>query len=387
MITATTTFYISIFNGTCESVRVPATAIVTQPDSITATTTSNNICPNNQITLDYSQDGITNNYDVYQWTASPKQGSGLLGTGTTRSFDVTPTSAGTYTYSLYARDTTLNCGYITTVQVVVKTQPIITEIFATKTSVCIGESVVLSATGTNIDSYVWNPGSFSGQTFTVTPNGTTEYVVTASNNNGCYTTTGITITVHNLPEPVSVVNNDNEQCGYGFPTATLISNSGAPVPVFNWYNTGGNGGTLLQSGTSQTYLTAINETTNLWACEISEFGCEGSRIQLIASVIQPDQISASASTLNVNLGNSFDMIAYYTLGFNNYTQFTISGSPLGSGVDTLQNMVILDALIYSYTEPYTITPTLPGTYTYTIIAYDFDFGCASITQISISVNL
>lgn len=71
------------------------------------------------------------------------------------------------------------------------------------TSICIGESVTLSAiasggTGSSYN-YSWDNGLGIGQTHTVSPNQTTIYTVTATDENGCTATDQVTITVNPLP--------------------------------------------------------------------------------------------------------------------------------------------------------------------------------------------
>src|SRR5207253_8116616 len=68
-ITSTITFYVSEYNGTCESPRATVVANVTQPDAVSATH-SYPTCSGSSITLIATQTGSTNNY-VYTWTASP----------------------------------------------------------------------------------------------------------------------------------------------------------------------------------------------------------------------------------------------------------------------------------------------------------------------------
>jgi hypothetical protein len=200
---------------------------------------------------------------------------------------------------------------------------------------------------------------------------------------GCFSQTGVTIEIYQLPPQPS--GSGNEQCGYAIPNCSVSSNSGEPTPYFRWYDapTGGN---LIQEGYSNTYLNYISATTYFYVSEVSPYGCEGSRSgAVVQSVNQPDPIIASASTYTITLGESFDIVSYWTASFNVYSQFTISGST-GSGVDGTQNMIILDPYSYYSTEPYNVIPTVSGIYTYYIIAYDVDQGCAQITSFSVTVN-
>ncbi|MFM7016129.1 MAG: GEVED domain-containing protein, partial [Bacteroidota bacterium] len=77
----TDTFYVSESNATtgCKSPRTAVIQNVTQPDAVTASSSSNSIClPGASINLSATQTGSTNNY-TYSWTAVPPVGSGLSG--------------------------------------------------------------------------------------------------------------------------------------------------------------------------------------------------------------------------------------------------------------------------------------------------------------------
>ncbi len=62
-------------------------------------------------------------------------------------------------------------------------------------TICLGESVTLSATGA--DTYVWSNGVTNGQSFS--PTNTITYTVTGTDLNGCSATTTVTVTVNPVP--------------------------------------------------------------------------------------------------------------------------------------------------------------------------------------------
>lgn len=64
-------------------------------------------------------------------------------------------------------------------------------------TICEGDQAILNASGT--DTYVWNPGAVPGQTLTVSPTVTTDYIVTGSMNFGCDDTDTVTVIVNPLP--------------------------------------------------------------------------------------------------------------------------------------------------------------------------------------------
>ncbi|MBK7346534.1 MAG: hypothetical protein IPI98_06415 [Chitinophagaceae bacterium] len=101
IISTTTTFWVCEVNAVgCESPRIQVDAFVIEPDPITLNPSSPTICFGSSIDLSYSQTGSTNNY-VYSLTANPEAGSGITNPVTpTNPLTVTPTAAGTYTYTL-----------------------------------------------------------------------------------------------------------------------------------------------------------------------------------------------------------------------------------------------------------------------------------------------
>ncbi|HRN92409.1 MAG TPA: GEVED domain-containing protein, partial [Ferruginibacter sp.] len=149
-ISTTTTFYVSLFDGNCESTRLPVTATVSDPDPVTASVDIASACENQEIELSVTQTGSNNEY-VYTWTASPEAGSGITGSASGEVVNVTPTAAGSYTYTVTAVDDDANC--VTTSQVVVTVKASVSDIVvsATPAQPCVGGTTNLSVTS--------NPGT------------------------------------------------------------------------------------------------------------------------------------------------------------------------------------------------------------------------------------
>jgi hypothetical protein len=91
------------------------------------------------------------------------------------------------------------CAINTTLQVNVNPLPVVS--VADPQPVCLGESVVLTASGAN--SYTWAPGtglsSTSGNPVTASPTVTTTYIVTGTDANGCINTDNVTVTINPIP--------------------------------------------------------------------------------------------------------------------------------------------------------------------------------------------
>jgi large repetitive protein len=103
----------------------------------------------------------------------------------------------TTTYTVYATGAN-NC--LDTAIITVTVNPLPTIVAAAiNNTVCQGLSPVLSATGGV--SYIWQPGNFSGQIFSATPNINTNYTVFGTNSNGCKSNSSIFINVTPAPKP------------------------------------------------------------------------------------------------------------------------------------------------------------------------------------------
>ncbi len=170
-ISATTHFWVSESNGTCESARAEVIAVVASADPIEALVDNNNVCLNTAISLSATQTpinpGTPNNY-TYTWTANPVAGSGIPTNVTGNPVSVTPTASGTYTYTVTANDVAAGCTNVSTVVVTVKALPVIASATATASTICSGVSSTLNGSG--LPQYFSIP--VSGFNFDVVANGT-----------------------------------------------------------------------------------------------------------------------------------------------------------------------------------------------------------------------
>ncbi len=144
-ISSTTTFYVAITDGTCESQRTAVVASVSEPDAVQALVDDNTPCLNTAISLSAQQTGSNQSY-TYTWTASPEAGSGILNSSAPvgNPVSVTPTAVGTYIYTVTAVDGA--CTASSTVSVTVQALPAIAQVTATPGTVCAGAPVTLAGT-------------------------------------------------------------------------------------------------------------------------------------------------------------------------------------------------------------------------------------------------
>ncbi len=149
-ISNTTTWYVTSFNGTCESSpRVAVTQSVTIPDAVSASSSATKLCVGgaNTITLTATQTGTNSNAYVFTWTASPSSGSGITTSTTGSVVSITPSAVGNYVYNLSASDGT--CIAVSSVSVSLNSLPSISTT-ATPSVVCSGVNVGLDAQSINI---------------------------------------------------------------------------------------------------------------------------------------------------------------------------------------------------------------------------------------------
>lgn len=252
---------------------------------------------------------------------------------------------------------------------------------ASSTSVCSGGSSTLIAllikngsTELPITSITWSVGPTiigSSNPITVSPSSVTTYTASIMSGN-CQFSPNPSITINVTTAPNPPITNNSTQCGSQIPTATVSSGSGNSSPTFKWY-TASTGGTLLQTGNSNTYLSVVSETSTFYVSEIVSGSCESSRSPITITVTTSDNISASASSSSICLGASVTLTAsnLNPSPVQNYA-YSWSGSQ-NSGLQSPQSGSSI-----------TITPTVAGSYTYTLSGVDGS--CSGSAQVSINVN-
>ncbi|MBS1615500.1 MAG: hypothetical protein JST06_05215, partial [Bacteroidetes bacterium] len=143
LVSKTDTFYVSIFNGQCESSRTPIKITVTQPDAVTASSPTNPYCANAAVSLVATKATGTNTY-TYSWAATPTANSGITGSVSGGSISVTPLISGTFVYTVTAVDGACVAMSSDTIDVLnPPPAPIVTP--TTPDSFCLGGSVALTA--------------------------------------------------------------------------------------------------------------------------------------------------------------------------------------------------------------------------------------------------
>jgi len=188
----------------------------------------------------------------------------------------TPSQAGTF--NLIYSNGTGTCLRKDTMVMTVKPLPNVT--VTASTSICIGNSTILIASGA--DTYNWSPSTglstTTGSTVTANPVLTTTYTVTGtSTSTGCVKTATITVTVN--PLPIVAFSNPTIAC-INIPILFSNATTGASNYVWSF----GDGTILSGISPSHTYTLSGNFTIKLIA--YSAFGCIDSTTRNI-QIIEP----------------------------------------------------------------------------------------------------
>ncbi|HOH93610.1 MAG TPA: choice-of-anchor J domain-containing protein, partial [Bacteroidales bacterium] len=199
--------------------------------NITATANPSNICLGGSTVL------TANGGGSYSWSNSM--------TGST--ITVSPTSTTTYSVT----GSSGGCTGTATVSVTVNTLPAVSA-SANPSSICVGGSSVLSASGAN--TYNWSNG-MNGSQITVSPATSSTYTVTGTNLNGCTNTATVSITVNALPT-ININANPQYICTGN---STVLSASGATS--YNWSN-GMTGSTITVYPTNTTIYTVTGTNSS-----------------------------------------------------------------------------------------------------------------------------
>ena len=222
---------------------------------------------------------------------------------------------------------------------------------ASEMSICLGESVLLSADA-GYDTYNWNPSSISGASSTYTPNAITDdtFEVEVIGEGGCSTTESIEIEIFELPL-VEVSLSDSSIC-LG-ESITVSATSG--FISYTWTNS-----TL---SNDQTTLTPALTDTEYSVSITDANGCEASDdVTLTINEITPIELLVNGSeTTTICIGETISLDA--TDGFSSY--------------DWVPAVVIGDNGDY--------IPQNTSETSYTVTSTDSE-GCQSVDTINITIN-
>ncbi len=229
--TTTRTYTATCTVGSCISTASNAVTItITEPFPITIVSTADEICAGTAATL--TANGCTG-------------GSISWSTGQTgASIQVSPTVTTTYT----ATCTVGVCTSSATKQIIVKPTPTAPLIQAAKNTLCVGETIVLSATNCT-GTVTWSTGA-TGNTLSVSPTVVTTYSATCTIN-GCVSPSSTPITLTPVRPAVQIAAAKTTACANENIVLTATNCTG----VVNW-STGQTGASITVSSTTTRTYTA-----------------------------------------------------------------------------------------------------------------------------------
>lgn len=208
------------------------TEVLTNTGGVTATASASltTICTGDNVTI--TATGGTG----YVWSTGP----------TTASFTDTP--AATTTYNVTVTDGS-GCSDNASVTVTVNTIP--TTTVTADTSICAGETVMLTANGGT--TYFWNTTETT-QSILASPSSTTTYSVIASNGSCVGSTANVVVIV--LPSPTMIATASATTVYLSTGATVNFSNSGSPATSYNW-DFGDGGSSTSTSPTHSFSLTGV----------------------------------------------------------------------------------------------------------------------------------
>ena len=371
-VSATTSFYVSESNGTCESARVQVTVTVTAAPTITAAASVNPVCSGSATSL--SATSANSNY-TYTWSNS-------AGTGATVS--VNPTSATTYTVTGTDASGGVNNGCITTGSVSVNVNSIPTNISANSTSatICNGTSVNLTSSATSNSSNIvllspsGDGGFETGSTFaannwlTATTGNNLWYVGNAVVNSG---SRSAYISSNTSAGAAAVYNKGTARVSHLYRDVTFPSGATNITLSFNWQGVG-------ESGYDYTavYIVPLSVTPSA--------GVTLSSGQLGGELNGQSTWQTFSNNLNSNLAGTTQRLVF---------------SWINDGSDGVDPAGVIDNVSITYTPPVSyswastpsgftstsqnptgVAPVVNTTYTATATN---SFGCTSSASVAVNV--
>ncbi len=235
----TTTYSVTVTDIFCNATAT-ASITITAGSLAAIVTGSSTICAGQSATLTAS--GGNN----YAWS-----------NGSSTSF-ITPAPTATTTYSVIVSAGSCSDTGFATVTVNAAPPPLVTG----NTSVCTGDVATLTASGGN--SYSWSTGS-SGAVITTSPASTTSYTVTATQANGCTSSTTLTVSVTSAVTAGILCGN---VCGSD--SAILVASGGA---TYLWSTGAATNSITVSPAASASYsvIVSIGSCADTATCTVNVF--------------------------------------------------------------------------------------------------------------------
>jgi gliding motility-associated-like protein len=273
----TTTYYVSIDNGTCESARTSVTATINSLPSAPSTTGASR-CGNGTVSLS----AAGGSSGQYRWYTQLTGGASII--GEVNDTYTTPALNTTTTYYVSIDNGTCES---TRSSVTATINSIPSAATTTGASRCGNGAVTLSAAGGSNGQYRWYTQSTGGAAITSEVNSTyttltltnnTDYYVSIDNGLCEGSRTLVTATVNAIPASPTVTS--ISRCGSG--TVTLKASGGANGQ-YRWY-TQSTGGTPVAGEVNDSFTTPSLASTTTFYTSLTSSACESSRTPVDAVV-------------------------------------------------------------------------------------------------------
>jgi gliding motility-associated-like protein len=277
-VNAAGTYSVTVGSSGCSSTSAITTVTINSNPSATANGNATPICSGG--TLSFTSTGGNS----YAWSGPNNYSSSSQNPTIT---NATTIANGTYTVTV----TDLN-GCSSTATTTVSINPLPTINIVGGNSICLGQSITLSATGAS--NYSWNTGATTNS-ITVNPTVGTSYTVTGTDANGCVNTQTQTVSVNNAP--IANAGNDISICsGNG----TILTASGGTSYLWN------TGETTASISVNPTNITTYYVTVSNGTCSSIDSVIVNVNNSPIASV-SPDItiVQGTSTTLTATGGGSY----------------------------------------------------------------------------------
>ncbi len=286
--TSATTYTVTAYSSGCSD--SDDITVNVNPVPIVSSGSGQTICPGNSATLTAS--GATS----YLWSTGSTNTSITVSPATTTIYSVTGTSSG--------------CSASSSVGVSIGSN--ITADAGSNQTICVGQSVSLSATGGT--TFAWSNGGGT-QNISVSPLTTTTYIVTVSAA-GCSGTDNVTINVNQLPS----ANAGTDQIICQGQSANLTAFGGIS---YSWSNSAQTQSTNVSPASTSTYIVTVTDANT---CSNTD------DIQVTVNPLPipnagPDKAICSGSSTTFNASGGNDYVWSPGTGLNNTNIFNPTADP------------------------------------------------------------
>jgi len=289
--------------------------------NITAMASSNSICIGESVNINAT--GATS----YLWDNG----------NNTSSFTVSPTATTTYTVT----GTTGACSGTGSVTIIVN--PLPNANAGSDKTICLGQNATLTASGgTN---YQWSGALGNTSVVMATPVINTQYIVTVTNNNGCFDTDTVIVNVNALP--IASAGTDQTICLNG--SATLTASGGSN---YVWDDGQITATITVSPTTTTTYTVVVTDNNGCYASDQVVVTIDGA---VVLNISSNDTICPGGSAqLNVSGANTYswspaislnnNSIANPIASPNSTTLYTVTGTNINGCTATAQVEVFLGSI-------------------------------------------